>query len=160
MRVYQVGEFTLNHIDYYLVMFGRQINLFGTFKKGWSCWLSNSIWNKPITHSSLICDSILEHHNSENKRRRGIHFPSLCLEIWKMLIWCQARYSMVRLRHILSNIYILGGWISCLGKLFIQNGCWTHRWLNTFLGQSMRFSQSLTSSICTVFHFWTLRHLQ
>ena len=57
----------------------------------------------------LLCDDSFRQHNSGfvSKKTGGTHSPSLCMEVWEILTWCQTRKILLKTRHIPGKFNVI-----------------------------------------------------
>ena len=66
------------------------------------------------------------------KREGGTHSPSLCMEVWETLQWCNQKEINLLVRHIPGKSNILADRLSLLSKPIRQNGLWIRRFATRF----------------------------
>ena len=66
------------------------------------------------------------------KREGDTHSPSLCMEVWETLQWCNQKEINLLVRHIPGKSNILADWLSRFPNQFRQNGLWIRRFATRF----------------------------
>ena len=102
------------------------------------------------SHGQFISGSLFEEAG-------GIHSPSLCMEVWETLRWCDKRNIHLFVRHVPGKSNILADQLSRLSKPISTEWCLDQAVCNLILSCSYRLpkhrpvcdsSQQQTTSLC------------
>ena len=69
-------------------------------------------------YSPFLCQDIYQQHNSGYiNKQGGTHSPNLCVQVWKILLWCLKHHIVVRIRHIPGKFNVLADRLSRIDKV-------------------------------------------
>ena len=72
---------------------------------------------KYIRHSCVMISTDNTTVVSYINKQGGTHSPDLCVQVWKILLWCLKHQIVVRIRHIPGRVNVLADKLSRIDKV-------------------------------------------